>query len=82
MAKNKKKDEVIFEEVEPMFVVLYNEGNGKMHEVILPYEQQKAVGSLLMRMNSDDIPVNSEVCLEMKLQKYKIAIKKEEVSSE
>jgi len=74
------EDKVTFEEVEPMFVVLYNSGNGEMHEVILPYDQQKAIGTLLMRMNNDNIPVNENVACNIKLTKYKVA--KKEVGNE
>lgn len=71
------EDKIKVEEVEPMFVVLYNAGNGEMHEVVISYEQQKAIGSLLMKMNNDNIPVNESVACNINLNKYKVAAREE-----
>lgn len=78
MAKDKKELKV--EEKEPMFVVLYNNGGGEMHEVMLTYEQQQLIGAILMKITNDNIEVSDRVCCKITVAKHKVAIKEDSIN--
>lgn len=67
MAKKKKT-----KKVEPMFIVLYNTGEGKLHQVVLTYEQNVMIGTLLSKMHNGQVKVDSQLFCEAEVGKYEI----------
>ena len=76
-----KDDKVKYIEKEPEFIVLYNKGNGEMHEVLLDYNEQQFVGRFLMDLmdkKGKRLEADERVACKIKVVKSKIAVKEEE----
>lgn len=74
MANNQVKEE------EREFVVLYNAGNGEMHEVILTYDETILVGLFLqdlMKKKGKKLEADSAVACKINITKDKVLVKED-----
>lgn len=76
-----KKNNDNIEEKERSFVVLYNAGNGEMHEVILDYSETLMVGWFLqdlMKKKNKELQADSKIACKINIKKDKTIKKNKE----
>lgn len=74
MANNQVKEK------ERKFVVLYNAGNGEMHEVILTYDETILVGLFLqdlMKKKGKKLEADSVVACKININKDRVLVKED-----